>query len=85
MCKSMYIKNDINNLSDNSFIYNFAEYFKLKEIKKNNYIYFFENKDMIVKIEPSIVEFLLYDGSNREIEYKIKNYFLNKKKHNIEV
>ncbi len=40
---------------------------------------------MIVKIEPSIVEFLLYDGSNREIEYKIKNYFLNKKKHNIEV
>ncbi len=44
MCKSMYIKNDINNLSDNSFIYNFAEYFKLKEIKKNNYIYFLRIK-----------------------------------------
>ncbi|MBN3352030.1 rRNA methyltransferase [Clostridium botulinum] len=75
MCKSIYIKNHSNNLSYNDF----TEHFKLKEIKNNNYICCFQNKDMIVKIEPNIVEFLLYDGSNREIQYKIKKYFFNKK------
>lgn len=75
MGKTMYLKHSIKELAYNKAIDNFKDHFKLKKIKQNNKVYFFENDEMIVKFKPDMVEFLLYDNYNKKTISKIRNYF----------
>ncbi|MBU3216680.1 rRNA methyltransferase [Clostridium estertheticum] len=75
MYKSIYFKPKYKLGLYESFINDFVINFELLKIKNKNKVYFFENEDMIVKIEPKIAEILLYNIENKEAVKKVKNYF----------
>lgn len=77
MYKSIYLKPNINKSTYINFVADFINQFQFKKIKQVESIYFLENNDMMVKIEPCMAQILIHDVSNREVIFKLKRYFFN--------
>jgi hypothetical protein len=75
MYKAIYLRPNISLIPFNSFVENFIKRFCLRRILNEDQVYYLENEDMTVKIQPDVAEILMYDGQNRKAIREIRNYF----------
>lgn len=75
MSKSLYFKPKCYFWQYKKWIDKFINEFSLNIIKQNKKIYYTENNDMLIKIEPKFVSVLVYEQDNNDLIKKLKKYF----------